>query len=489
MSAIPPADGDGGGYARKESVTAAAGGSPEAAQRLPVAASARLSPRVPLIARTHEDHEEHRQATWLELFFDLCFVVAVAALARAFHSDPDWPGALIYIGLFLPVWWAWMGFAWFSNTFDNDDVPYRAFVFGGMLAVIWLATSVEAAARGSAEAYALAYIALSTLLLGLMIRARRDAGRHPEDRWQRIISGYLSRYLTLQALGIALWVASFAFDDATRYVFWGLGLVAQMYGPMAGLRPYYDDEHTHDRMFHFDHIRERYGLLTIIVLGESVLAVSIGVSEVGWDASSMATASFAFLAAVSIWWTYFDRSGRDALSGSLNLAFIWGYGHFAIFAGIAAVGVGTELLIEASGPSEVVALAAAEPIVGGEAGSAPGPAVFAGGLVAFIAGMTLINLANLGFTVSRSGRAFIVLRIAVAVAVALVAWLASPSPLEFAAVAGGLMLLLNANETRMVMRLRRRQEGGPPAAGASLAAGSAGGSAVRVGDSHLPRGD
>ncbi len=202
-------------------VPATSGGLPEAAQPGAAAASARVTPRLPLIARTHEDHEEHRQATWLELFFDLCFVVAIAALARAFHNDPTWSGAAIYVGLFLPVWWAWMGFAWFSNTFDNDDVPYRAFVFGAMLAVIWLATSVEAAARGDGEAYALAYITLSTLLLGLQIRARRDAARHPEDRWRQVIGGFMSRTMVAQVVGIALWIASLGFDDSTQYVLWG----------------------------------------------------------------------------------------------------------------------------------------------------------------------------------------------------------------------------------------------------------------------------
>ncbi len=231
-----------------------------------------------------------------------------------------------------------------------------------------------------------------------------------------------------------------------------------MLGPVLAIRPFWDDEHTHDRMFHFDHIRERYGLLTIIVLGESVLAVSIGVSEAGWDASSMATASLAFLVAVSIWWMYFDRSGRSALSRSLGVAFIWGYGHFAIYAGIAAVGVGTELLIEASGPGgEGVALAATEPVAGGKGGGGPGPAVFAGGLAAFIAGMTLINLANLGFRITRIGSLVLPMRAGVALGVATVAWLLEPSPLGFAAIAGLSMLGLNAIETAVVMRFRRRQ--------------------------------
>jgi low temperature requirement protein LtrA len=200
------------------------------------------------------------------------------------------------------------------------------------------------------------------------------------------------------------------------------------------------------------------------VLGESVLAVSIGVSEVGWDAPSMATASFAFLAAVSIWWTYFDRSGRDALSGNMSVAFIWGYGHFAIFAGIAALGVGTELLIEAAGPSEAVALAATEPVAGSEGAAGPGPAVFAGGLAAFLAGMTLINLSNLGFRVTPIARIGLSLRLGVALGVVAVAWLLTPSPLAFAAVAGIAMLALNAIEATIVARLRRQRAAAAAAA-------------------------
>ncbi len=109
------------------------------------------TPRVPSAIKRQTARiadEAHRSATWLELFFDLCFVVAIAALARAFHSDPTWEGAWIYVALFVPLWWAWMGFTWYANTFDNDDVIYRAIVFAAMLAIIWLATSVEAAAGG-----------------------------------------------------------------------------------------------------------------------------------------------------------------------------------------------------------------------------------------------------------------------------------------------------------------------------------------------------
>jgi low temperature requirement protein LtrA len=69
--------------------------------------------------------DEDRHPTWLELFFDLCFVAAVAALASGLHHHPDARGVLTFAGLFVPVWWAWMGYTWYASAFDNDDVVFR----------------------------------------------------------------------------------------------------------------------------------------------------------------------------------------------------------------------------------------------------------------------------------------------------------------------------------------------------------------------------
>src|SRR5215217_6470498 len=91
---------------------------------------------------TNEQRAEERSSTWLELFFDLCFVVAVAALARGLHDDPTFWGILRFSGLFVPVWWAWMGYTWYATGFDNDDVLYRVTLLAGMLCILWLAASI-----------------------------------------------------------------------------------------------------------------------------------------------------------------------------------------------------------------------------------------------------------------------------------------------------------------------------------------------------------
>jgi low temperature requirement protein LtrA len=91
---------------------------------------------------TNEQRAEERTSTWLELFFDLCFVVAVAALASGLHEEPNLDGMLRFLGLFVPVWWSWMIFTWYATAFDNDDVPYRVTLLVAMLSILGLAASV-----------------------------------------------------------------------------------------------------------------------------------------------------------------------------------------------------------------------------------------------------------------------------------------------------------------------------------------------------------
>ena len=90
-----------------------------------------------------------RAATWLELFFDLCFVAAVAALAQGLHADPTLRGLWHFAALFVPVWWAWMQFTWFATAWDNDDLVHRLGMLTAMLIVVVLD---RPASRGSTRA-------------------------------------------------------------------------------------------------------------------------------------------------------------------------------------------------------------------------------------------------------------------------------------------------------------------------------------------------
>src|SRR3954454_20814842 len=138
--------------------------------------------RQPPRLRVVEDAEAERRATWLELFFDLVFVVAIAELAGILHDHPDWNGFGRFALLSVPVIWVWMNFIFYADQFDTDDVPYRLAVFAGMLASAALAVSLPAAESG----FVLAYFAVKSMMVALYYSARR----HADTRLARRFCGW-----------------------------------------------------------------------------------------------------------------------------------------------------------------------------------------------------------------------------------------------------------------------------------------------------------
>src|SRR5919108_5092627 len=129
--------------------------------------------------RVLESAEEERRATWLELFFDLVFVVAVAELGETLSDDATLGGFVRYLALFVPVLWAWAGFTFYANRFDTDDLVYRILVIVAMFAVAALATTIPEAFAGGSRGFVLAYVSIRLVLLVLYARAIKyvDAGR------------------------------------------------------------------------------------------------------------------------------------------------------------------------------------------------------------------------------------------------------------------------------------------------------------------------
>ena len=306
---------------------------------------------------------EERHATWLELFFDLCFVAAVAALAAELHSDPSFAGLWKFMGLFVPVWWAWMGFTWYATAFDNDDAVYRFYMLAAMLAVVVLAANVGGVDEGNSSGFVLSYAAMKYILAALFVRARLHA-----SEWR----GFCDRYAASNAIGATVWLSSLAVSGPSRYWIWALGMVVLMTGPVVAVRSF------KGMAYNQDHITERYGLFTIIVLGESIVVGATGIAELGGAIPVVLAAAAGFALAASIWWMYFEFVGSSALSReSLLSGFLWGYGHMFVFSGIAAAAVGVELVVEAA--------AAEEAFAGDERW------VLALGVVAFLSAITVIH--------------------------------------------------------------------------------------------------
>jgi low temperature requirement protein LtrA len=274
---------------------------------------------------------EDRRVTWLELFFDLIFVAAVAALADGLAHDPTLSGLWHFVALFVPVWWAWMAFTWFATAWDNDDLFHRVTMLTGMLLGIVLAAGIPRLLEGNDRLFVGAYAAMMLLLVVMFARVVPHAG---EAR------GLAVTYLVTDLLGATIWLSSLLVDKPGRYWMWVLAMFVLLVGPILAVRAYqgqpYDERH----------IPERYGLFTIIVLGEGVIAVTAALSEVNLNTRAIITGVLGFALAAAIWWTYFETMTAAALSRErLGAAFLWGYGQFFAFSGIAAAAVGVELAI------------------------------------------------------------------------------------------------------------------------------------------------
>ena len=279
--------------------------------------------------------EEDRRATWLELFFDLVFVAAVGQLANALSATPTTGRFFEFLGVFVPVWWAWMGFTFYANRFDTDDLPYRLLLLLAMFGVAVLATTVPEVFDGAKTGFPVAYVGVRLVLVALYARASRHV---PEAR------ALTRTFLAAFVAGILIWLASLAVPQPWNYVMWGAALVIEVLIPIPAWRL------VRDAPIHPRHLPERFGLLTLIVLGESVLAVVLGVSRVSWVGGSAVAAAAGFLIAASVWWIYFDFLdeetiiARGVLSGLTST-----YANYFVVVGLAALGAGVKLAILAAG--------------------------------------------------------------------------------------------------------------------------------------------
>lgn len=294
----------------------------------------------PLVVPMHprSPDEAHRASTPLELFFDLVFVVAIALAASELHhaivEGHIVEGIVGYISVFFAIWWAWMNFTWFASAYDTDDVPYRLAVFVKLTGALILAAGVP---QGFQEQnFTIATIGYVIMRLPMVAQWLRAAQADPPRR----SSAY--RY----AIGIIVcqtgWVALLFVPSAWLWLGFGILIAAEL------LVPAWAERHA-NTTWHPEHIAERYGLFTIIVLGESILAASTAIQaliESGDFTNNLITTIIGGLLIVfSMWWLYFNQPTYN-LFKSTRTTFIWGYGHLPIFASAAAVGAGLGVVID-----------------------------------------------------------------------------------------------------------------------------------------------
>ncbi|MEU8005695.1 low temperature requirement protein A [Catellatospora sp. NPDC049111] len=283
----------------------------------------------PLTSRSPD--EPHRAATPLELFFDLCFVVAVAQAANELHhavaENHLGQGVLGFLLVFFAIWWAWVNFSWFASAYDNDDVAYRLTTLVQIAGALILAAGVPRAfEHADWKLITLGYVVMRLAMVTQWLRVRRD------DPPRRATA-------TRFAVGILVvqagWVLRLLLPPEWGLISFFVLVVCELLVPLWA-------ERGRPTRWHPHHIAERYSLFTLIVLGESVLAATVAIesaSGTGYTTALIWLAAAGLVIVFAMWWLYFDRPAHDLLT-SFKRAFQWGYGHYFILASAAAVGAG-----------------------------------------------------------------------------------------------------------------------------------------------------
>jgi low temperature requirement protein LtrA len=280
--------------------------------------------------------EHSRRVTWLELFFDLIFVAAVSQVAAALARDYSIHGLVRFAFMFLLIWWAWLGHTMYSTRFDADDAVQRLLT----LVQIFAAAAMAANAKDSFDSrdsagFGAAYAVLRIVLVVQYLRARRL-------RQTRHLTSLYAAGFGVAAL---LWGLAAIVESPARFWIWGVALMVDLTTPWLAM------SHSHKVPHGADHLPERFGLFTIILLGESVAAVMHGMeSQENWPLSAAISAFLGMALAFGYWWWYFDgvhgaserhvRSKKD-----ISRFHLWSYAHFPLYLAIAVTGVGIEHIV------------------------------------------------------------------------------------------------------------------------------------------------
>ncbi|MGH8870818.1 MAG: low temperature requirement protein A [Acidimicrobiia bacterium] len=286
----------------------------------------------------YEDRLTDRRVTFLELFFDLVFVVIVARLAHHLAEHPDWEGVGWFVFLFYAMWSCWVNGTMYYDLHGTDDVSVRVFTFAQMLAVAVMGVYVGDIPGSGAPGFALAYAGNVGVLVVIWYRT----GLH--DPSHRPASNPYSAAYLVSAL---LFVASVFVDAPGRYWMWALGLVVQVMGQVIAFSRWTPPKSQPGEavIAVTPSLVERLGLFVIIVLGEVIVGAITGMADIevlGTD--GIVIGLLGVLVAIGLWWIYFDLvSHHPPISRRTQ---VWANLHFPLVAAVAAGGAGVLNTVE-----------------------------------------------------------------------------------------------------------------------------------------------
>lgn len=294
---------------------------------------ARLWWQAPQLHVSGEAGEAARRVTWLELFYDLVFVVVISRLAHHLSLHPDARSVLEFGLLFVPVWWVWLSIAYYNERFETYDLSFRALTFLQMLAVAGMAATAEDGLGRTATGFALSYAGARLLIILMWWRAgRANPGTQP------VTDVYVRNF----TLSVILWACAAFLGGPLALALKGAGLLIDLVTPVLTV-----PQQVTAFPARAQKLPERFGLFVIIVLGESLVGVVNGLSDVErLDLGTLLRFTLGFALGFGLWWVYFDYIGRrEPDSLSRWRFFWWSYLHLPLVIGVTVVGAMTEYAV------------------------------------------------------------------------------------------------------------------------------------------------
>lgn len=273
-------------------------------------------------------HENIKRANWLELLFDLIFVYAVAKathiLAHAHNGHIGLEQYITFILVMVPIWWAWTGHTLFATRFDTEDTGQRILTLSQMLAVVFWTSFINADFDPNYRGYLLFYVLIRVILILMYWRA---------TKYNPISVPITKRLSTGFSIGIIIALSSLLFESPIRYFVLYAGIGVEILTPLLSRRVL----KTVPVKSH--HLPERFGLLTIILLGESVIIMATKLNDTQWSVYTVGATISGFFILSTIWWLYFNLMEKYIIGKELHTGQHVIYGHLFIYSGLSAIAV------------------------------------------------------------------------------------------------------------------------------------------------------
>ncbi len=233
--------------------------------------------------------EPGQRVTFLELFFDVVFVFAITQVTGLLADDPTWGGLLRGVMLLGALWWAWAAYAWLTNTLNPEEGAVRLAVFGAMAAMLIVSLATPNAFGTDGVTFGVAYFIVRALHLVLYA----IAGRGDRDLLRAVV-----RIVPTSTIGPTLLLVAAFLEGVPQLATWGAALAVDYLGVLVG--------HMRGWRVSPEHFVERHGLVMIIALGESIVAIGVGAVGLPLHAGLIGAALLGIAVVASLWWSYFD---------------------------------------------------------------------------------------------------------------------------------------------------------------------------------------